>query len=143
MVRKPSRTPQGPGPRQRQLRVAEEIRHILAGILMRGELRDPVLAGVSVTVSEVRISPDLKNATAFAMPLGGVQLQPVLDALNRSAPFLRSQLGKMLQLRHAPTVNFVADNSFDEAHHIEALLRSEKVARDLKHDDKDEDDGTA
>lgn len=143
MVRKPSRTPQGPGPSQRQLRVAEEIRHILAGILMRGELRDPVLAGVSVTVSEVRISPDLKNATAFAMPLGGVQLQPVLDALNRSAPFLRSQLGKMLQLRHAPIVTFVADNSFDEAHHIEALLRSEKVARDLKHVDKDEDDGAA
>jgi ribosome-binding factor A len=141
MVRKPSRTPQGPGPSQRQLRVAEEIRHILAGILMRGELRDPALAGVSVTVSEVRISPDLKNATAFAMPLGGAQLQPVLDGLNRSAPFLRSQLGKMLQLRYAPTVNFVADKSFDEAHHIEALLRSEKVARDLKHDDEDGEDG--
>lgn len=141
MVRKPSRTPQGPS--QRQLRVAEEIRHILAGILMRGELRDPALAGVSVTVSEVRISPDLKNATAFAMPLGGVQLQPVLDALNRSAPFLRSQLGKTLQLRYAPTVHFVADKSFDEAHHIEELLRSEKVARDLKHDDEDGDDGAA
>jgi ribosome-binding factor A len=139
MVRKTSRTPQGPT--QRQLRVAEEIRHILAGILMRGELRDPVLAGVSVTVSEVRISPDLKNATAFAMPLGGVQLQPVLDALNRSAPYLRSQLGKMLQIRHAPTVNFVEDKSFDEAHHIETLLRSEKVARDLKHDDEDGEDG--
>lgn len=143
MVRKPSRTPQGPGPSQRQLRVAEEIRHILAGILMRGELRDPALAGVSVTVSEVRISPDLKNATAFAMPLGGVQLQPVLDALNRSAPFLRSQLGKTLQLRYAPTVHFVEDRSFDEAHHIEVLLRSEKVARDLKHDDEDGDDGAA
>lgn len=140
MVRKTSRTPQGPS--QRQLRVAEEIRHILAGILMRGELRDPALAEVSVTISEVRISPDLTSATAFAMPLGGVQLEPVLEALNRSAPYLRSQLGKILQIRHAPTVNFVVDRSFDEAHHIEALLRSDKVARDLKRDD-DGDDGAA
>lgn len=143
MVRKTSKTSTtSQGPSQRQLRVAEEIRHILAGILMRGELRDPALAGVSVTVSEVRISPDLKYATAFAMPLGGVQLEPVLEGLNRSAPFLRSQLGKMLQIRHAPTVTFVVDRSFDEAHHIEALLRSDKVARDLKNND-DGDDGAA
>ena len=142
MARRTSKSPTGPGPSQRQLRVAEEIRHILAGILMRGELRDLALAGVSVTVSEVRISPDLKNATAFAMPLGGVQVEPVMEALNRSAPFLRSQLGKTLQLRYAPSIHFVVDRSFDEAHHIEELLRSEKVARDLKHDD-DGDDGAS
>jgi ribosome-binding factor A len=148
MARKPNRPPTGSGPSQRQLRVGEEIRHILAGILMRGELRDPALAGVSVTVSEVRISPDLKNATAFSMPLGGEQLEPVLEGLNRSAPYLRSQVAKLLQLRHAPVLHFVADRSFDEAHHIEEILRSEKVARDLQHTDEelkpdDGDDGEA
>ncbi len=120
------------GPSQRQLRVAEEIRHALAGLLMRGELRDPLVAGISVTVSEVRISPDLKNATVFAMPLAGAHVGDVLKGLNRSAPYLRSQVGHALQLRYAPTLNFVEDKSFDEAHHIEELLRSEKVARDLK-----------
>lgn len=126
------------GPSQRQLRVAEEIRHVLAGLLMRGELRDPLVAGISVTVSEVRISPDLKNATVFAMPLAGAHVGDVLKGLNRSAPYLRSQVGHALQLRYAPALTFVEDKSFDEAHHIEELLRSEKVARDLK---AREDDG--
>lgn len=131
MARKYSR-PDHAGPSQRQLRVAEEIRHILAGILMRGELHDPLVVGVSVTVSEVRISPDLKNATVFALPLGGAHVDEVLKGLNRSAPFLRAQVGHAMQLRYAPTLTFVEDKSFDEAHHIEELLRSEKVARDLK-----------
>jgi len=130
MTRKSSKSERGPS--QRQLRVAEEIRHILAGLLMRGELRDPLLSGVSVTISEVRISPDLKNATAFAMPLGGAQIDMVLKGLNRSAPFLRSQVGHSMQLRYAPSITFVEDKSFKEAHHIEELLRSDKVARDLK-----------
>lgn len=136
MARKPSKPEHGPS--QRQLRVAEEIRHILAGVLMRGELRDPLLAGVSVTVSEVRISPDLKNATVFAMPLAGSHVGDVLKGLNRSAPYLRSQVGHALQLRYAPTLTFVEDRSFDEAHHIEELLRSAKVARDLKRSDDGE-----
>lgn len=91
MARKFSR-PDQTGPSQRQLRVAEEIRHILAGVLMRGELHDPLVAGVSVTVSEVRISPDLKNATVFALPLAGSNVEDVLKGLNRSSPFLRSQV---------------------------------------------------
>jgi ribosome-binding factor A len=124
------------GPTQRQLRVAEEIRHILAGVLIRGDLRDPALVGVSVTVSEVRISPDLKNATVFSLPFGKAPVREVLKGLNRSAPFLRAQVGKALNLRYAPTLNFVPDTSFDEAKHIEDLLRSEKVARDLKHDEE-------
>ena len=140
MARKSPKQPQGRS--QRQLRVAEEIRHILAGVLMRGELRDPVLSGVSVTISEVRISPDLQNATAYTMPLGGALIGEVLKALNKSAPFLRSQVGKSLQLRYTPTINFVEDTSFDEAHHIEELLRSEKVARDLQSKDSP-DDGEA
>jgi ribosome-binding factor A len=130
MARKPQRPDHGPS--QRQLRVAEEIRHILARLLMRGELRDPALAGVSVTVSEVRISPDLKNATVFALPLAGTHGEEVLKGLNRSAPYLRSQVGHALQLRHAPALTFVADTSFDEAGQIDELLKSEKVARDLK-----------
>ena len=120
------------GPSQRQLRVAEEIRHVLAGVMMRGELHDPALDGVSVTITEVRISPDLKNATVFSLPLAGTKVDDVLKGLNRSAPFLRSQVGKAMQLRYAPTLSFIADKSFDEAHHIEELLKSEKVARDLK-----------
>ncbi|MBI1212472.1 MAG: 30S ribosome-binding factor RbfA [Alphaproteobacteria bacterium] len=126
------------GPSQRQLRVAEEIRHILAGILMRGDLHDPALLGVSVTISEVRISPDLKNATVFSLPFGKASVTEVLKGLNRSAPYLRSQVGQALNLRYAPALNFVADRSFDEAEHIDELLRSEKVARDLKHDDEEE-----
>ncbi len=133
MKRKPTKTEHGPS--QRQLRVGEEIRHILARLLMRGDLHDPALAGVSVTVSEVRISPDLKNATVFAMPLSGKGVEDVLRGLNRSAPHLRSLVAREIQLRYAPTLNFIADKSFDEAHHIEELLRSERVRRDLKRDD--------
>ncbi len=138
MSRRPPPSSSRPGPSQRQLRVAEEIRHILAGILMRGELRDPLLVGVSVTVSEVRISPDLKNATVFCLPFGKGEVANVLKGLNRSAPFLRSQVGHALTLRYAPSLTFVADRSFDEAKHIDDLLRSEKVARDLKQDDEAE-----
>ena len=140
MARKPYHREQTDGPSQRQLRVAEEIRHILAGLLMRGELRDPLLIGVSITVSEVRISPDLKNATVFSLPLGGAKVDEVLKGLNRSAPYLRSQVAHALQLRHAPMLTFVEDKSFDEAHHIEELLKSDKVARDLK---RKADDGKA
>ena len=140
MARKPEKPNRGPS--QRQLRVAEEIRHILANALMRGELRDPILSGISVTISEVRISPDLKNATAYAMPLGGALIGEVLKALNRAAPFLRSQVGQSMQLRYAPALTFVEDKSFQEAHHIEGLLRSDKVARDLR-SKGDPDDGEA
>lgn len=140
MARKTTRREQTTGPSQRQLRVAEEIRHIIARLLMRGELRDPALVGVSVTVSEVRISPDLKNATVFSLPLGGAQVDDVLKGLNRSAPYLRAQVGHALQLRHAPTLTFVEDKSFEEAHHIEELLKSEKVARDLKRKGRDGED---
>ena len=137
MSRRPTHsTP--PGPRQRQLRVAEEIRHILAGILIRGELHDPALVGVSITVSEVRISPDLKNATVYSLPFGTAPVATVMKGLNRSAPYLRSQVGQALNLRYTPTLIFVPDQSFDEARHIDELLRSEKVARDLKPGDNDE-----
>jgi ribosome-binding factor A len=127
------------GPSQRQLRVAEEIRHLLAGIFMRGELRDPALKGVSVTVTEVRISPDLKHATAYCVPLGGAHVPEVLAALNRSRSFLRGQVGHQMSLRYTPQLHFAEDKSFEEAQKIQALLHSDKVRRDLRPDDDGED----
>ena len=121
----------GRTPSQRQLRVGEAIRHVLATLLARGELRDPVLLDASITVSEVRISPDLKNATVFVLPLGGGQAAEVAAALKRAAPYLRSQVAKSVRLRHAPVLHFQTDTSFDEADRIDRLLHSDRVARDL------------
>ena len=116
---------------QRQLRVGEVIRHALVEILSRGELRDPDLDGVSVTVTEVRTSPDLRNATAFVMPLGGVQLDSVVAALNRAAPYFRRELGHALTMKFLPQIHFVADTAFEYGRRIDDILRSPSVARDL------------
>ena len=121
----------GQGRSQRQLRVGEELRHALARILARGELRDPHLAGVSLTVTEVRVSPDLKNAAAFVVPLGGGDLEPIVAALNHAASFLRGQLAHEVQLRYTPRLSFQADRSFDEAAHINEILHHPRVARDV------------
>ncbi len=129
---------QGKAPSQRQLRVGEELRHVLADALERGEMRDPALAGRTVTVTEVRISPDLKNATAFVVPLGGGDPSEVVDALNRGAGFLRGWVAKRVRLRHVPKIGFLADQSFDEAARIDRALRDPRVVADLRHDD-DED----
>lgn len=121
-------------PSQRQLRVGEELRHALAHLLERGEVHDPGLAGTPVTVTEVRISPDLRNATAFIMPLGGAADPGAVDALMRARGFLRRRLAEMVRLRVMPALSFRLDGSFDEADHIEALLRRPEVARDLRDD---------
>ena len=118
-------------PSQRQLRVGEELRHALAWILERGDIRDPGVAGVAVTVIEVRVSPDLRNATAFVMPLGGGETEGVVAALNRAAPFLRRRVGKAVKLKYLPGLNFIADQSFDQAGRINDLLKDPSVARDL------------
>ncbi len=118
-------------PSQRQLRVAEEIRHVLAGVFGRGEIRDPELADVTITVTEVRIGPDLKRATAFVTRLGRSDIADKLPALRRAAPFLRSQVAKALRLRVAPDLSFQADTSIDYAMHVDELLRAPDVARDL------------
>ena len=118
-------------PSQRQLRVAEEIRHVLAGVFARGEVRDPDLAGVLITVTEVRIGPDLKHATAFVTRLGRSDIGEKLPALRRAAPFLRALLARALRLRYAPDVHFQADTSIDNAMHIDALLHAPDVRRDL------------
>jgi ribosome-binding factor A len=139
MTRRPSsQHNSAKGPTQRQLRVAEEIRHLLAEIFLRGELRDPGLAGVSLTVTEVKISPDLKHATAYCVPLGGAKVPEVMAGLNRSKGFLRGQVGHQMSLRHTPELHFEEDRSFIEAQKIEAILHSDKVRRDLERTDDEQ-----
>jgi len=118
-------------PSQRQLRAGELIRHALMDILSREEFADPALHGKSITITEVRCSPDLKHATAFAAPLGGEDMAPTIEALNRAAGFLRGRLSKEIDMRYTPQMRFVADDSYDEARRIDQLLASERVRRDL------------
>jgi ribosome-binding factor A len=118
-------------PSQRQLRVAEEIRHVLSAVFLRGEFRDPELANEKVTVTEVRISPDLKAATAFVARLGRTDIDALLPALKRAAPFLRTQVAHAMRLRVAPILSFQPDTSLDYAMRIDALLHRPDVARDL------------
>ena len=131
----------GKAPTQRQLRVGEEIRHALAWTMERGELRDPVLQATLITITEVRVSPDLKNATAFVTPLGGgdADVIEILKALKRASGYLRRMIAQTLNLRYAPSLAFERDESFDEAGRIATLLHSPDVARDLHYDDDEED----
>jgi ribosome-binding factor A len=117
---------------QRQLRVGEELRHALARILRDGECRDPVLENASITVTEVRMSPDLRNATAFVMPLAGTNASEVVAGLERSAISLKGLVAREVQLRNTPNLVFVLDDSFDRADRISALLTRPEVARDLR-----------
>lgn len=118
-------------PSQRQLRVGEELRHAIAEVLQRGKLRDPVLAEVHYTVSEVRATPDLRRATVFVVALGGGDDAVAFEALRRAAPFVRSEVAKRVKLRFTPELEFRRDESFDEADRIERALRRPDVARDL------------
>ena len=128
-------------PSQRQLRVGEELRHALARVLERGYIREPDLTGVAVTVTEIRVSPDFRNATAFVMPLGGGAVERVVAALNRAAPFIRRQVAKSVKLKYMPGFNFIADKSFDAAGRINDLLSDPTVARDLVPQSDEEDRG--
>jgi ribosome-binding factor A len=118
-------------PTQRQLRVGEEIRHVLAGLFARTEFRDPDLAGIIITVTEVRVSPDLKQATVYVTRLGRSDVDKCLPALKRVAPFLRSQVAHEIRLRVAPELSFQPDTAIDYAMHIDGLLHKPDVARDL------------
>jgi ribosome-binding factor A len=124
----------GAGPSQRQLRAGELVRHALVDILAREDLRDPALQGVSVTIGEVRCSPDLKHATVFCAPLGGGDEQALAEGLNRAAGFLRGRLGREIDMKFTPQLHFQADTSYDEASEMDALLDSEAVRRDLDED---------
>lgn len=131
-------------PSQRQLRVGEEMRHALARIFERGELHDPALHEAPLTVTEVRVAPDLKRATAYVMPLGGRNAAEIMAGLKRGAGHLRRLVAQEVKLRVAPQIFFALDRSFDEASRIESLLRRDDVARDLadeKPAGEDKDDG--
>jgi ribosome-binding factor A len=112
------------GPSQRQLRVGEQVRHAIVEVMQRGKFDDIALidAAHTVTVSEVRLSPDLKNATAFVMTLGGARMDEVLPALNDAASIFQRELGRKVQLKFTPKIKFVTDNSFDEAQKINSIL---------------------
>ncbi len=112
----------GRAPSQRQLRVGEELRHVLAQVMERHELHDPMLAHIDVTVTEVRISPDLKNATVFVATMDHDGVDDTVVALDRASPFLRRRIGERVRLRHVPRLRFEADRSFDDADRIDALL---------------------
>jgi ribosome-binding factor A len=118
-------------PSQRQLRAGELVRHTLASILREEDIADPVLTGVSITVTEVRMSPDLKHAICFVEPLGGVHAGDVVAGLNRHAKFLRGRLGRNIELKFTPDLKFIHDESFAEAQRIERLFLSPVVQRDI------------
>jgi ribosome-binding factor A len=119
-------------PSQRQLRVAEEIRHVLAGVFGRHEFRDPDLADAAVTVTEVRMSPDLKHATVFLSRLGRSDVDALLPALKRTSPYLRGQVAHALRLRYAPDLSFQPDQALEYAMKIDRLMHAPEVARDLQ-----------
>jgi ribosome-binding factor A len=125
------RTEKSTGPSQRQLRVAELIRHALSEMLARGEIHDEVLEAHVVTVPEVRMSPDLRLATIYVMPLGGRDVDAVLEALDRNRRYIRGEIAEAVNLKFAPDIRFLADETFEEADRIEQLLASDKVRRDL------------
>ena len=128
------------GPSQRMLRVGELVRHALAALFARGEIEDEALRGAVVTVPEVRMTPDLKLANAYVMPLGGQHAEAIVEALNRNRKFIRGRVAPLIDLKYAPEVRFFVDETFAEAGRIDALLRSEKVKRDLEDGNDDGED---
>jgi ribosome-binding factor A len=120
------------------LRVGELIRHALSDMLTRGEVHDPVLEGHLITVPEVRMSADLRLATIYVMPLGGRDIEAVIEALDRNKRYLRGEIARQVNLKFAPEIRFRVDERFDEAERIEKLLRTPAVQRDLKRDENDE-----
>src|SRR5271169_4355513 len=120
------------GGSQRQLRVGELIRHELADMLTRGEIHDPVIEGHMITVPEVRMSPDLRLATIYVMPLGGRDADAVIEAFERNMRYVRGEIARRVNLKFAPEIRFRVDERFDEAERIEKLLRTPAVQRDLR-----------
>ena len=129
-----------PGGSQRQLRVGETVRHALAEILVSGSVHDPDLEGHIITVPEVRMSPDLKLATIYVMPLGGRDAEIVIAALERNKKFLRGEVARRVNLKFSPDVRFRVDERFDEAERIEKLLRTPAVQKDIAPDSQDSEE---
>jgi len=128
------------GGSQRQLRVGETVRHAVADILSQGSVHDPGLEGHIITVPEVRMSPDLKLATVYVMPLGGRDTDVVIAALERNKKFLRGEVARRVNLKFAPDIRFRVDERFDEAERIEKLLRTPAVQKDLAPDTPDSEE---
>ncbi|MBS0960802.1 MULTISPECIES: 30S ribosome-binding factor RbfA [Acetobacter] len=126
------------GPSQRQLRVGEEVRRVLAELFSRSTFRNPELAGIMVTVTEVRLSPDFRHATVFVALMGQSDIEAHLPALKKVAPWLRSQMSRKLRLRIVPELHFQPDTTLDQAMHMNALLRSPDVMRDLDEETDEE-----
>ncbi len=126
------------GPTQRMLRVGELVRHALAGLFARGEIEDEALSGPAITVPQVRMSPDLKLATAYVMPLGGARADEIVAALTRHRRFIRGRIAPELALKYTPELRFLVDDTFEAFGRIDALLKSERVQRDLAPDDDGE-----
>jgi ribosome-binding factor A len=137
MSREPHRE-SAAGPSQRQLRVGEAVRHAIAEVFTQGQVHDPVLEGHLITVPEVRMSPDLRLATIYVMPLGGRDAEAVIAALERNKRFLRGLVARKVNLKFAPDIRFRVDERFAEAERIEKLLRSPAVKRDLAGGDNGE-----
>ena len=128
------------GPSQRQLRVGEMLRHALADVLRENDIRDPDLDGVSVTITQIKPSPDMRYATVYCEPLGGENAKQIVAALNRHKGFLRGEMGHRITMKFTPDLRFVEDESFAEAQKIETILKSPEVQRDLSSaHDEDED----
>ncbi|WP_457299256.1 30S ribosome-binding factor RbfA [Phyllobacterium sp. P5_D12] len=132
----------GSGPSQRQLRVSEQVRHAVSQVLTRGDVRDDTLENAVIAISEVRMSPDLKIATCFVSPVGAIDSDGVISALNKNAKFIRGRAAAHLkQMKYMPEFRFRIDTSFDNYAKIDALLRKPEVTRDLVDDDEDDDGG--
>jgi ribosome-binding factor A len=124
-------------PSQRMLRMAELVRHALAEIFSRGDVHDPVLETHFITIPEVSMTPDLRHATAYVMPLGGKDGREVIDALNRNKKYMRGVVAKKINAKFAPDLHFRIDERFDRAEKIDKLLRQPEVQRDLKREDEE------
>lgn len=130
----------GSGPSQRQLRVGEQVRHALSDVLQRGEVRDDLIEATVISISEVRMSPDLKIATAYISPLGASDNQAIIKALAKNAKFIRGRVsGALRQMKYMPEFRFRLDTSYDNMSRIDALLRSPEVARDLDGQDEEKE----
>ncbi len=132
----------GAGPSQRQLRVGELIRRTLSGVLSRGDVHDPDLNAMSITVGEVRASPDLKVATVYVMPLGGGRREDAIDALKRNRGELRRALMREMTLKYAPDLRFLIDDTFDRMDDTRRLFSDDQVRRDVQSAQEDEEDGS-
>ncbi|MGE0604169.1 MAG: 30S ribosome-binding factor RbfA [Xanthobacteraceae bacterium] len=124
-------------PSQRMLRMGELVRHALAEVFSRGDVHDPVLETHVITIPEVAMTPDLRHATAYVMPLGGKDERAVIDALNRNKKYLRGVVAKKVQAKFAPDLHFRIDERFDRAEQIDKLLKQPEVQRDLRKDDEE------